>query len=79
MKNPWIAAAQFIGIGWYTGLCIAGGFFGGRWVGQQLGQSEVFFGLLGMATGVVVAVYGMYVGYTVVRQKVNKGNDEEEN
>jgi len=75
VKKTWLAAARFIGIGWYIGVCIAGGFFGGRWGGRAVDQSEVFFGLLGLAVGVGVAAYGVYASYTLLSGK--RGNDHE--
>ncbi|MDY6911559.1 MAG: AtpZ/AtpI family protein [Chloroflexota bacterium] len=78
MKKAWIAAARFIGIGWYVGLCIAGGFFVGRWIGQVLDQSEAFFSLLGLAVGVVVAVYGIYSGLSLLNRSEREDNENEE-
>ena len=72
VMEKWIAAARFIGIGWYVGLCIVLGFFGGRWIGQKVG-SEVFFSLLGVAVGIAMAVYGIYSGYSLL-----KGKDRED-
>ncbi|MBM3131621.1 MAG: AtpZ/AtpI family protein [Chloroflexi bacterium] len=77
MKKTWIAAARFIGIGWYVGLCIAGGFFGGRWVGQKLNQSEVFFGLFGLAIGVGLAAYGIYASYVLLNKNARDENEHE--
>lgn len=78
MKKTWIAAARFIGIGWYVGLCIAGGVLGGRWIGQQLDQSEALFTLLGLAVGLVLAVYGVYASYMLLMKGEQGDNDEEE-
>ena len=72
MKDIWIAAALFIGFGWYVGLCITGGFFLGRWIGQQLGF-ETFLSLLGLGVGISFAAYGTYTGYSLL----NKSSVEE--
>lgn len=77
MKHPWIAAARFIGIGWYIGLCIVGGFFGGRWVGHQF-DIEVFSSLLGLAVGIFIAAYGVYSGYSLLAKKGQNSHEDEE-
>lgn len=77
MKKTWIAAARFIGVGWYIGLCIAGGFFAGRWVGQKLDQSEVFFSLLGLAIGVLLAAYGVWEAYSLLTKNGQEDNEKE--
>lgn len=76
-REAWISAARFIGIGWVIGGCIAGGFFGGMWIGRELEMSEVFFGLLGIGVGVLVAVYTIYTSYALVRKGQGNDNDEE--
>ena len=76
VRKTWIAAARFIGIGWYISLCIVGGFFLGRWIGREF-QIEVFGSLLGLAVGIVLAAYGIYAGYSLLnRNGVN--NDRQE-
>jgi len=77
VKKAWIVAARFIGIGWVIGLCIAGGFFGGMWLGRKLEMSEVFFGLLGILVGVLVAAYSIYASYALLK-KAQGNNDSEE-
>ena len=77
MKNAWIAAARFLGIGWIIGGCIAGGFFGGMWIGRELEMSEVFFGLLGMVLGLLTGVYTIYSGYSLLRKGQGNGENEE--
>lgn len=56
------AVFQFIGIGWYIGICVAGGAFGGRWIGQKIDGSttEAIATLLGLLLGLIVAFYGTY-------------------
>jgi len=75
VENPWIAAARFLGIGWFIVLCIVGGVFGGRWIGQQVGH-EVVFSLLGLVAGVGLAGFGVYQSYTLLKKAEEK--DEEE-
>lgn len=48
-----------MGIGWYIGICVAGGILGGIWVDNKLGTSIVFT-LVGVVLGLAVALYGTY-------------------
>ncbi len=48
-----------MGIGWYIGLCVAGGILGGIWVDNKLGTS-ILFTLVGIVLGLAVALYGTY-------------------
>lgn len=57
--EKWVVAARLMGIGWYIGLCVAGGILGGIWVDNKLGTS-ILFTLLGVGLGLVVALYGTY-------------------
>ncbi len=77
MKQALIIAARFVGIGWYVGVCIVAGFFGGRWVGQKV-ESEAFFSLLGLGIGMLVAVWGIWASYSLIVKKGqgNNGNEE---
>ena len=75
MENPWTAAARFLGIGWFIVVCIVGGVFGGRWVGQQLGN-EVVFSLLGLVLGVMLAGYGVYESYSLLKKSEEKEKEE---
>ncbi|NQT71680.1 MAG: AtpZ/AtpI family protein [Chloroflexi bacterium] len=77
MNDAWITAARFLGIGWFIAVCIVGGVFGGRWVGQQAGN-EVVFSLLGLAVGVMLAGYGVYESYLLIKKSENKDNGKEE-
>jgi hypothetical protein len=54
-----------------------GGVFGGRWVGQQAGNDVVFI-LLGLAVGVMLAGYGVYESYALIKKSENKDNGKEE-
>ena len=77
MKDAWITAARFLGIGWFIVLCIVGGVFGGRWIGQQVGN-EVVFSLLGLAVGVTLAGFGVYESYQLIKKSEKKDNGKEE-
>ena len=54
----WRTAMRLVGVGWYIGLCIALGVFGGHWLDNELGTS--LFWLVGLILGIVVAFYGVY-------------------
>ena len=59
MGKRWVAVLRLVGMGWYIAICIVLGFFGGRWLGRLL-DSEVFFILLGVGLGVLIAFLGVY-------------------
>ncbi|MCH8869944.1 MAG: AtpZ/AtpI family protein [Chloroflexi bacterium] len=50
---------QLVGIGWYVGICIAGGSFGGLWLDRKFDTGPLLT-LLGLALGLVVALTGMF-------------------
>ena len=75
MENPWIAAARFLGIGWFIVMCIVGGVFGGRWVGQQFGN-ELIFSLVGLVVGISLAGYGVYQSYSLLKKSEEKEKEE---
>jgi len=55
----WVLAARFIGIGWYIGISIAGGIFGGHWLDEKL-DTSIIFTLVGLFLGLAVAFLGTY-------------------
>lgn len=50
---------RLLGIGWFVGMCIAGGGVGGYVLDRQLGLNPLLT-LLGIGAGITVAVFGMY-------------------
>ena len=50
---------RLLGIGWYVGLCIGGGAFGGLWLDRQF-DSRPILTLLGLALGITLAMAGMF-------------------
>ena len=78
MGRRWAEAARFVGVGWYIAVCIVGGLFGGRWLGQKLdGSSEAIFTILGLCLGLVVAFFGVYRMLKPImseKQNNDKGN-----
>jgi hypothetical protein len=77
VKRPLFIAARFIGIGWYIGLCIVGGFFGGRWVGQKVG-AETFCSLAGLGLGLVIAIYGIWASYSLLAKNGSANKEDKE-
>ena len=59
MREKWVLAARFIGIGWYIGISIAGGIIGGVYLDRYL-ETSVIFTLVGLFLGLVVAFFGTY-------------------
>jgi len=57
--NRWVLAARFIGIGWYIGISIVGGIWGGIWLDKKL-ETSIIFTLIGLFLGLGVAFLGTY-------------------
>lgn len=75
--DNWVVAARLMGIGWYVGLCIAGGILGGIWLDNKLGTSLIFT-LVGVVLGLVLASYGTYRMISpLMREGRDKGNNGE--
>ena len=60
MKQRWVWALQFVGVGWYIALCIVMGTLGGVWLDRRLGMRFPLFSLLGILGGTALAFYGLY-------------------
>ena len=55
----WAAALRWVGIGWYIGICIAGGVLLGYWLdGVVVWKPLLTF--LGLAFGLLLAFFGVY-------------------
>ena len=52
----WVAALRLMGVGFFIGICIAGGAIAGWWLG---GEKPLFM-IVGLLVGLVVATYGVY-------------------
>jgi len=75
MNRKWAALLRFVGVGWYIGICILLGTLGGRWIGQKL-ESELFFTVLGVIVGVLIAALGVYRMLSpIMENKGDKGGD----
>jgi len=61
MGSRWASTFRLVGIGWYIGICIAGGAFAGYKIGQRVGGSgEAILTIVGLMVGLIVAFYGTY-------------------
>ena len=69
----WAAAFRFIGVGFFIGVCIAGGVWLGVWLDGKYDR-EPLFTLLGLGLGLFTAFYGTYrmLQETLGRDKNNK-------
>lgn len=68
--NRMIPALRLTGIGFFIGICIAGGAF----VGWKLSGEKPLFMIIGLLVGLVVAVYGVY---RMIRPLMNNNQDKE--
>lgn len=55
----WRAALRLVGVGWYIGLCVFLGVWGGLWLDKLL-NTKPFFVIVGLVIGLALAVYGVY-------------------
>jgi ATP synthase protein I len=70
----WEAALRFIGVGWFVGLSILLGVWGGHWLDEKLGTTPVM-AIAGLILGLVVAFYGVYrMLLPLMRNKRDKEN-----
>ena len=68
--NRLIPALRLTGIGFYVGICIAGGAF----AGWKLSDENPLFMIIGLLVGLVVAVFGVY---RMIRPLMNNRQDKE--
>jgi F0F1-type ATP synthase assembly protein I len=69
------AAMRFIGLGWYVGLCIYIGTWGGLWLDRKLGTGP-WLVIIGLLFGVFLAFFGLYkMVLAGMNDKHNKGNE----
>jgi len=68
----WEAALRFIGVGWFVGVSILLGVWGGFWLDGKLGTAPIMV-IVGLILGLVVAFYGVYrMLIPLMRDKRNK-------
>lgn len=68
--NRWVPALKLTGIGFYIGICIAGG----TMAGWELGGERPVFTIIGLLVGLAVALYG---AYRMLRPFVENRQDKE--
>jgi hypothetical protein len=70
--NRLAAALRLTGVGFYLGVCIAGGAFGG----YKLGGGKPLFIIIGLVVGLALAFYGVYqMLRPLMNNRRNKEND----
>lgn len=73
--NRLAAALRLLGVGWYVGVCIVLGVWGGLWLDDRLNTQPIFV-IVGLILGVVIAFYGLYrMVLPNLNKKQNKGKD----
>ena len=66
------AALRLAGVGFFIGICIAGGAFGG----YKLGGGKPLFIIIGLVVGLALAFYGVYqMLRPLMNNRRNKEND----
>jgi ATP synthase protein I len=55
----WRVALRLVGVGWYVGLCIFLGVWGGLWLDKKF-NTEPFLVIVGLVVGIILAFYGVY-------------------
>ena len=68
--NRLIPALKLTGIGFYIGVCIAGGAL----AGWKLSGEKPLFMIIGLLVGLLLAVYGVY---RMIRPLMNDKQDKE--
>ena len=69
----WREALRLVGVGWYIGLCIFLGVWGGLWLDEKLNTTP-FLVIAGLIIGVAVPVYGVY---RMLRETMGDNQDKE--
>ena len=53
------AALRLVGLGWFVGVSVGVGIWGGRQIDERLDTSPLMV-IIGLVVGVIVAFYGVY-------------------
>ena len=68
-------ALRLLGVGWYIGICIVLGAFGGWWLDDKL-HTKPLLVIIGTLLGVIAAFYGLYkMILPYIEQKRNGGKN----
>jgi F0F1-type ATP synthase assembly protein I len=68
--NRLVPALRLTGIGFFIGICIAGGAL----AGWKLSGEKPLFMIIGLVAGLVIAVFGVY---RMIRPLMNNNQDKE--
>jgi ATP synthase protein I len=72
--GKWQSALRYVGLGWFVGICIAGGVLGGLWLDGEF-HTRGLLVVVGLVAGVIVAFYGVYrMILPDIKNKQNKGD-----
>jgi ATP synthase protein I len=67
-------ALRFIGVGWFVGISILLGVWGGLWLDAKFGTAPILV-IVGLILGLAVAFYGVYRMFLpLIRNKGDKEN-----
>ena len=71
--SRWGTALRVAGVGWYIGICIFLGVWGGLWLDGKWNTQPVLV-IIGLILGIVIAFYGVYrMILPNISKKRNKG------
>ena len=66
-------ALRVVGVGWYIGICIVLGVWGGLWLDSKLNTTPILV-IIGLILGIIIAFYGVYrMILPNISKKGNKG------
>ncbi|MCD6360066.1 MAG: AtpZ/AtpI family protein, partial [Armatimonadetes bacterium] len=57
--SGWRAALRLVGLGWYIGICVFLGLWGGLWLDTRFDTKPILL-FIGLFLGLVVAFCGVY-------------------
>lgn len=57
--SRWGTALKVVGMGWYIGICIVLGVWGGLWLDNKLNTTPILV-IGGLILGIIIAFYGVY-------------------
>ena len=73
--SRWGTALKVVGVGWYIGICIVLGVWGGLWLDSKLNTKPILV-IVGLVLGIIVAFYGVYrMVLPNISSKGNKGKN----
>lgn len=71
--SRWGTASKVVGVGWYIGICIVLGVWGGLWLDSKLNTQPILL-IVGLILGIIIAFYGVYrMILPIINHKQNKG------